>query len=137
MWTSDKVGVWVILSLLLLWCFGGCHRQSPIQATMSRMWPDHMGSETAHDFWEETEVEPQRKLVSCKSSHDTVTVSLAAVTKHQRLVTYTTELYCLTIWSFRVKVQGITGVLNSSVALSLVYTWSFSPFDFAQSSLSA
>jgi hypothetical protein len=79
-----KLGVWVRFSLLLLWCFGGCHRQSPIQATISRMWPGHMGSETAQDFLGETEVEPHRKLVSCRNAHDTVRVSQDAVTKHQR-----------------------------------------------------
>jgi hypothetical protein len=51
---------------------------------MSKMWPVHMGSETAQDFLGETEVELHRKLGICKSAHDTVTVSLAAVTKHQR-----------------------------------------------------
>jgi hypothetical protein len=30
-----------------------------------------MGSETAQDFLGETEVEPHRKLVSCRNAHDT------------------------------------------------------------------
>jgi hypothetical protein len=50
-----------------------------------------------------------------------------------------TQQKCIVLqfWSFRVKVQGITVVLNCPVALSLVYRWSFSSFDFSQFSLSA